>query len=340
MRALRERRGLTQPAMAAWINERTGRRYDKQRISRWETGGERIPRDVAGVLAIAAIERPPTERTSTEPPRRALTVAIGLQKGGVGKTATSVNLAYVLARAGNRVLLVDADSQGNATAHVGIGHADIVALSKEGRTLYHALVRDRALAEVIRPTGVPGLDLVPSSIALAAAEADLYHDPSGATMILREKLAEVQAGYDVIVIDCAPNLGMVTINALTAADQVLIPCQTEPHAIFGLEHLYDTISRVQRRTNPRLAILGILPTMYNARLSQDRASLEDLHRLWGGAAEMFDPVPRATVYPQSAAASAITLVVAPDAPGLDSYIAIATRIMEAAGRTEGRHAAA
>ncbi len=334
VRALREKRGLTQLEFATWLNGLIGRRYDKQKISRWETERERVPRDVSGTLRIAALTRD-EPRSSPRP----VIVAIALQKGGTAKTATSINLAYVLARAGNRVLLVDADCQGNATVHVGIPQQEVVRLSREGRTHYHALTGRAELAEVILSTGIPGLDVVPASIALSAAEAELYHEPTGITA-MAEMLSVVRDRYDFVIIDCAPALGMITSNALVASDYLLIPCQTEAHAILGLDQLSETITKIRRRANPSLQILGIVPTMYSARQSQDRASLDDLRALWCGQATMFEPIPRSTVYSQAAAANTITLAGDPGAPGMETFIAIATRLIEVAdSRRTASHAA-
>ncbi|MEI7606593.1 MAG: AAA family ATPase [Rhodospirillaceae bacterium] len=334
LRALRYKRGLDQSEFAVWLNGLSGRRYDKQKISRWESERERIPRDVAGLLGIAALAR------STPPSaRKAVTVAVVLQKGGTAKTATCVNLAYVLARSGTRVLLVDADSQSNATVHVGISQHEVVRLTRESRTHYHALTGKTCLAEVIIPTAVPGLDLVPASIALSAAEAELYHDPAGITA-MAEMLAEVQSDYDFVIIDCAPALGMITSNALVAADYLLIPCQTEAHAILGLDQLSETITKIRRRANPTLQILGIIPTMYTARQSQDRASLDDMKAVWGKQVTIFEPIPRSTVYSQSAAANVITLAGDPGAPGMETFVAVAARLMEIADRTRSASHAA
>lgn len=327
LRAMREKSGLVQSDFAAWLNDLMGRRYDKQKISRWETERERVPRDVVGVLRIAALARSEAPES-----RRAITIAVALQKGGTAKTATSINLAYVLARAGNRVLLVDADSQGNATVHVGIPQQDIVRLSREGKSHYHALTGKAALGEVILATSVPGLDVVPSSIALSAAEAELYHEPTGIT-VMAEMLSVIRADYDFVIIDCAPVLGMITSSALVAADYLLIPCQTEAHAILGLDQLSETIAKIRRRANPSLEILGIVPTMYSARQSQDRASLEDMRALWGRHIPMFEPIPRSTVYSQAAAANIITLAGDPGAPGMETFIAIASRLMDIADRS-------
>jgi len=324
LKSLRERLGLTQAAMAARLNERLGRRYDRQRVGKWESGREPVPREVAGVTAIDALPSPP------EPKGNAITIAVTLQKGGTGKTVTSVNIAHVLARAGNRVLLVDADSQGNATLHVGLDQNEVVRLTREGRTLYHALVGKASLADTIVKTADANLDLLPSSVALAAAESDLRQDVTSAMTAMDELLEDARRDYGFIIVDCAPAIGVVTLNALATADFALIPCQTEPHAIIGLEHLYDTISKIRRRNNPRLEILGIVPTMYGARQSQDRASLDDIKRLWGSVAHVFEPIPRSTVYAQAAAAGMITLAGDPGAPGLETYVEIARRLIEAA----------
>lgn len=329
VKALREAKGLSQADFAKWLNERLGRSYDRQRISKWEVGAERIPQIVVGSLEIAEIERP---RPDPGAQRRALVVSVANQKGGVAKTATSVNLAYVLTAAGNRVLLVDADPQGNATAHVGVGHARIVELNSAERTLYHVLVGRTAITDVVVETYVPDLHLLPSSITLSNADGELTtREPTGAPMVLREKLAAVRASYDVIVIDCAPNLGLVTINALTAADLFVVPCQAEPHSILGLHHLNETVAKVRSRTNPGLRMLGVVPTMYNSRLSQDQASLEELVQMWSGTTTVYEPVPRATIYAQAAAANRITLEADFSAPGRETYLALARDIMNIAG---------
>jgi len=187
---------------------------------------------------------------------------------------------------------------------------------------------------------VPNLDLVPSSIALAAAESDLRQDVTSAMTAMDEALDSVRSQYHAIVIDCAPVIGVVTLNALATADYALTPCQTEPHAIIGLEHLYDTIGKVRRRNNPLLQILGIVPTMYNARLSQDRASLEDIHSLWGQTVRIFEPIPRATVYAQAAGANVITLAGDAGAPGLETYVDVARSLLDAAAAKGGASDAA
>jgi chromosome partitioning protein len=322
LRNLRERWGLTQGDMAARLNELTGRRYDKAKISRWETEREKIPRDIEGTLLIASLEQSRAAESG-----RPLITAVVLQKGGVGKTACAVNLAYVLARTGSRTLLVDADPQGNATLLCGVSEEQVVQLTNAGRSHYHALIGKTPVDEVILETAVPNLHLLPSSIALATAEGDLHREGLNPAAFMREMLGSLAGRYDHIILDCAPTLGMVTLNALTAADLLLIPCQVEAHAIIGLKHLQDTIDKVKRRSNPGLRILGIVPTLFNARLSQDQASLADIQSLWGGKYKVYDPIPRATIYSQAAAASQITLAADPGAPGLEVFLGMARDLM-------------
>ena len=186
------------------------------------------------------------------------TIACTNQKGGVGKTTTVVNLATYLALLGDRVLVIDLDPQGNATSGFGVDRGSV-----EGTT-YNALVGDRPLAELHVATPVEGLRLVPSAIELAGAEIEL------ASMIGRERrlgraIRAEADNWDWILIDCPPSLGLLTVNALTAADSVLIPIQCEYYALEGLSQLLATVNLVRDHLNPDLAIGGVLLTMYDSR---------------------------------------------------------------------------
>lgn len=335
IRALRESRGLTQADLAAALNGMTGRKLDKSKVSKWESGKEKIPADVAGHLLMLTLERP-----QDAAPGRCVTVSLAIQKGGTAKTATSLCLSYVLARAGYRTLLIDGDSQANATVQAGVPVGETVELTKAGRTLYHALTAKAPVESCILRTAYPNLHLLPSSIALAVAEKEMTQDQISPSGFMRQMIAQIRDRYDFVVIDCAPALSALTMNALVASDYVLIPCQTEAPAILGLDHLNNTLREVQQRANPRLQILGIVPTMYNARLSQDRASLEDIQQVWGSSMHVFEPIPRATIYSQAAASQRITVEADPGAPGVETFVEIARRLIQAAGsQSETVHAA-
>jgi chromosome partitioning protein len=197
--------------------------------------------------------------------------AVVNQKGGVGKTTTAVNFAAALANRGQRVLLIDADPQGNATTGVG---ADKTALSA---TLYEVLTECLPSEKAIVETPYSGLQLLPSTLDLAGAEPSLL-STVGRETILRESLAEVRDRYDWIIIDAPPSLGILTINALAAADSVLIPMQCEFYALEGLSQLVKTFDLIKKRINPDLQIAKVLLTMYDKR---NRLSLQVEEELRG-----------------------------------------------------------
>ncbi|MBM7606723.1 ParA family protein [Metabacillus litoralis] len=185
-------------------------------------------------------------------------IAIANQKGGVGKTTTSVNLGACLAYIGKRVLLVDVDPQGNATSGIGIEKADVE------HCIYDILVDDADVKDVIKQTAVENLDIIPATIQLAGAEIELVPTISREVR-LKRALETVKNEYDYMVIDCPPSLGLLTINALTASDAVLIPVQCEYYALEGLSQLLNTVRLVQKHLNTDLMIEGVLLTMLDAR---------------------------------------------------------------------------
>lgn len=202
-------------------------------------------------------------------------IAISNQKGGVGKTTTSINLASGLSYMKKKVLLVDFDSQGNATQ-------GLAALTDNGRpTVYSVLLEDFPIEQAIVHKDVPKIDILPANLSLAGAELEMDKMESGKEELLKNALAPIKDKYDYIIIDCPPSLGLLNTNALTVADSVLIPVQCEYYALEGVTQLLITIRLVQQTSNPKLKIEGILLTMYDLRTRLSLEVSQDVRQAFG-----------------------------------------------------------
>jgi chromosome partitioning protein len=206
------------------------------------------------------------------------TLAIANQKGGVGKTTTAINLGAALGALERRVLLVDCDPQGNASRGLGF--------RVEPPHLYHALTGQATLAETVRPSGFPNLDLLPTGRDLVGVEVEFVGEPGWEGHLKR--LLSGLSGYDTILLDCPPSLGHLTVNALAAADGLIVPLQCEYFALEGVSELVSTVRRVQGGLNPKLVIAGIVLTMYDDRTNLSKEVAEEIHRHFGD--KVFDTV--------------------------------------------------
>ena len=243
-------------------------------------------------------------------------------EGGVAKTTSTANLGFALAQRGKRVLLLDADPQASLTIY--LGHQPFELQERE-RTLYFALVHDHPLASLVLD-GSPAL--VPSSIRLAKADRELMQAMRYSDTLLRNALTDVLPRYDYVLIDCMPHLGILTSNALTAADLVLIPVRTEYLSIEGIPLILEEIDDARARSNRKLDILGILPTMFSRSYTQDQEALAALEAIAGvQRLQVFEPIARSTEYDKATSQGAPTIVLSPKAPGVKAYFKLADTII-------------
>jgi chromosome partitioning protein len=268
---------------------------------------------------VGVSESPTASLTGRLAARRARIIAVANQKGGVGKTTTAVNLATALAAAGHRIAVIDLDPQGNASTGLG--------LAREARSVssYDLLIGDCEFEAALVATAVPRLELVPASQDLAGAELELStrrHREFLLSYAIRSRLAD----YDEVLIDCPPSLNLLTINALVAADRVLVPLQCEFYALEGLAQLISTIERVQRALNPRLRLQGVLLTMYDRRNNLCDLVAADVREHFGD--KVYDTViPRNVRVSEAPSHGMPVLIYDHRCPGSQAYIRLAAEML-------------
>jgi chromosome partitioning protein len=261
---------------------------------------------------------------SVQPPAVPRIIAIVNQKGGVGKTTTAVNLGASLALLGKRVLLVDSDPQGNTTTGVGIDKRTV-----EGRDVYAMLLDRVPVAEIIRPTDVEQLSIAPATLELAGAEIELV-SVLQRELRLKSALADVAANYDFIFIDCPPSLGLLTVNALAAAHEVIIPVQAEYYALEGLSQLTTIITKVRAALNPELAILGVLITMFDGRTRLAVEVLDEVHKFFPERV-FHTQIPRNIRLSEAPSFGKPAALFDPKSRGAQAYIALARETIDGIG---------
>ena len=275
---------------------------------------------------------PEASLIASQMPSQPRIIAVANQKGGVGKTTTAINLATALAACGQRVLLVDMDPQGNASTGLG------VAAPASSDDIYAVLIDNRPLAAVVVPTSVPGLDVAPASSDLAGAEIELI-DVAQREIRLKAALGDGAGKYDFVLVDCPPALGLLTLNALVAAQSVLVPLQCEFFALDGLSRLTRSIERIRNAFNPDLYIQGIVLTMHDARNNLCRSVEADVREHFGERVYQ-TVIPRNVRVSEAPSFGLPAIVYDMNCAGARAYIHLAAELLRREGRRPEREVAA
>ncbi|WP_432421636.1 ParA family protein [Nocardia brasiliensis] len=291
----------------------------------WGTGADLPAAEDAALGPTGRPLRLVPDPTPLERHGDALIIAMCNQKGGVGKTTSTINLGASLAEYGRRVLLVDLDPQGALSAGLGVAHHDLEL------TVHDLLVGSKgSIDDVLMQTRVENMDLLPSNIDLSAAEIQLVNEV-GREHSLGRALHSIRDRYDYIIIDCQPSLGLLTVNALACADGVIIPMECEYFSLRGLALLNDTVEKVRDRLNPRLSLYGIVVTMFDARLLHSRQVMARVVEVFGDL--VYDAAISRTVrFPDASVAGEPITTWAPKSSGAEAYRAMAREVIHRSGR--------